>query len=85
MTTHEHPTIFLGLPSRSIFCKQSVGVQIPICSPTYSKTGPLSEDLGVGDLDELDVVLVAESLDELEVLGYSSSRQFHLLFQTLSA
>jgi hypothetical protein len=29
----------------------------------------LSEDLGVGDLDEVDVVLGTEGLDELEVLG----------------
>jgi hypothetical protein len=33
------------------------------------ETGPLAEDLGVRDLDELDVVLGAESLDELGVLG----------------
>jgi hypothetical protein len=37
---------------------------------THGKTGPLAEDLGVRDLDELDVVLGAESLDELEVLGW---------------
>jgi hypothetical protein len=36
---------------------------------THSKTGPLTKDLGVGDLDELDVVLGAEGLDELEVFG----------------
>jgi hypothetical protein len=36
---------------------------------THGKTGPLAEDLGVRDLDELDVVLGAKSLDELEVLG----------------
>jgi len=36
---------------------------------TYGETGPLSEDLGVRDLDELDVVLGTKSLDELEVLG----------------
>jgi len=29
----------------------------------------LAEDLGVGDLDELDVVLGTESLDQLEVFG----------------
>jgi len=29
----------------------------------------LAKDLSVGDLDELDVVLGAESLNELEVLG----------------
>lgn len=33
------------------------------------ETGPLAEDLGVRDLDELDVVLGAESLNELRVLG----------------
>lgn len=37
---------------------------------THGKTGPLSEDLGVRDLDQLDVVLGAKSLNELEVLGY---------------
>ena len=36
------------------------------------ETGPLSEDLGVRHLDELDVVLGAQSLDELEVLGCMS-------------
>jgi hypothetical protein len=39
----------------------------------YSKTSPLSEDLGVRDLDELDVVLGTKSLDELEVLGCKTS------------
>lgn len=33
------------------------------------ETGPLAENLGVGDLDELDVVLSAEGLNELRVLG----------------
>jgi hypothetical protein len=33
------------------------------------ETGPLAKDLGVRDLDELDVVLGAESLNELRVLG----------------
>lgn len=33
------------------------------------KTSPLAEDLGVGDLDELDVVLSAEGLNELGVLS----------------
>jgi len=36
---------------------------------THSKTGPLTENLGVGHLDELNVVFGAESLDKLEVLG----------------
>ena len=40
---------------------------------THGETGPLSEDLGVRDFDELDVVLGTESLDELEVLGYKQS------------
>lgn len=34
-----------------------------------AQTGPLAELLRVGDLDELDVVLKAESLDELDVGG----------------
>lgn len=37
---------------------------------THGKTGPLAKDLGVRDLDELDVVLGAKSLNELEVLGW---------------
>jgi len=37
------------------------------------ETGPLAEDLGVRDLDELDVVLGAEGLNELRVLGLSDS------------
>lgn len=36
------------------------------------ETGPLTKDLGVRDLDELDTVLSAESLDELEVLGFDA-------------
>lgn len=36
------------------------------------ETGPLTKDLGVRDLDELDTVLSAESLDELEVLGFNA-------------
>ena len=38
-------------------------------SVNLGETGPLSEDLGVRDLDELDRVLGAKSLDQLEVLG----------------
>ena len=34
------------------------------------QTGPLTEGLGVGDLDEVDRVLGTESLNELEVLGW---------------
>lgn len=34
-----------------------------------AETGPGTEGLGVGDLEQVDLVLVAESLDELEVLG----------------
>ena len=34
-----------------------------------AKTGPLAELLRVGDLDELDVVLKAEGLNELDVRG----------------
>lgn len=37
------------------------------------ETGPLAKDLGVGDLDELDVVLGAEGLNELRVLGLGDS------------
>lgn len=37
------------------------------------ETGPLAKDLGVRDLDELDVVLGAEGLDELRVLGCTVS------------
>ena len=33
------------------------------------ESGPLAEDLGVRDLDQVDVVLGAKSLDELQVLG----------------
>jgi len=39
-------------------------------SVDLGQTGPLSEDLGVRDLDEIDVVLGTEGLNELEVLGY---------------
>jgi hypothetical protein len=38
-------------------------------SHTYSKTSPLTKDLGVGNLDELNIVLGTKSLNELEVLG----------------
>ena len=34
-----------------------------------AETGPGAEGLGVRDLEQVDLVLVAESLDELEVLG----------------
>ena len=34
-----------------------------------SEAGPGAEDLGVRDLDQVDLVLGAESLDELDVLG----------------
>lgn len=34
-----------------------------------AETGPGTESLGVRDLEQVDLVLVAESLDELEVLG----------------
>lgn len=34
-----------------------------------AETGPGAEDLGVSDLDKVDLVLSAESLDELDVLG----------------
>lgn len=37
------------------------------------ETSPLAEDLGVRDLDELDVVLGAEGLNELRVLSYGVS------------
>ena len=35
-----------------------------------AETSPLSEDLGVTDLDEVDLVLSAQGLDELDVLGF---------------
>jgi hypothetical protein len=38
-----------------------------------AETGPFTEKLGVGDLDQVDLVLGAESLDELGVLGFSAS------------
>jgi hypothetical protein len=69
MTTQEHPTTFRGLPSRSIFYKGLSWWSSQYRLATYGETGPLSEDLGVRDLDELDVVLGTKSLDELEVLG----------------
>lgn len=34
-----------------------------------AEAGPLAEDLAVGDLDEVDLVLAAQGLDELDVLG----------------
>jgi len=34
-----------------------------------AETGPGSEDLGISDFDEVDFVLSAESLNELDVLG----------------
>ena len=34
-----------------------------------AKTRPGAEDLGVSDLDEVDLVLGAESFDELQILG----------------
>lgn len=33
------------------------------------ETSPGTEDLGVGNLDKVDLVLGAEGLDELDVLG----------------
>lgn len=38
-------------------------------SVDLAETSPGAESLGVGHLDEVDLVLVAESLDELDVLG----------------
>lgn len=38
-------------------------------SVDLGQTGPGTQDLGVGDLDEVDVVLGAKSLDQLDVLG----------------
>lgn len=35
----------------------------------FAETGPGSEDLSISDLDEVDFVLGAESLNELDVLG----------------
>jgi len=37
-----------------------------------AETSPLTEELGVGDLDQVDLVLGAESLDELDVLALSA-------------
>lgn len=41
-------------------------------SVDLGQTGPGTQDLGVGDLDEVDVVLGAKSLDQLDVLGWES-------------
>ena len=38
-----------------------------------AKTRPGTEDLGVANLDEVDLVLCAECLDELDVLGLRAS------------
>ena len=37
-----------------------------------AETSPGAEDLGISDLDEVDFVLSAEGLDELDVLGLSA-------------
>ena len=37
-----------------------------------AETSPGAEDLGVSDLDEVDLVLGAEGLNELDVLGLSA-------------
>ena len=37
-----------------------------------AQPGPLPEHLGVADLDEVDLVLRAEGLDELDVLGFGA-------------
>lgn len=37
-----------------------------------AETGPGSEDLGISDLDQVDLVLGAESLNELDVLSLSA-------------
>ena len=42
-----------------------------------AKTSPGTEDLGVGDLDEVDLVLGTESLDELDVLGLCAGLNEH--------
>lgn len=42
------------------------GVAVPV---DLAEPGPGAEDLWVGDLDEVDLVLGAEGLDELGVLG----------------
>lgn len=39
-------------------------------SVDLGESGPGSENLGVGHLDEVDLVLGAESLNELDVLGW---------------
>jgi hypothetical protein len=41
-------------------------------SVDLGQTGPGTQDLGVGDLDEVDVVLGAKSLDQLDVFGWRS-------------
>jgi hypothetical protein len=38
-----------------------------------AETSPGAEDLGISDLDEVDLVLSAERLNELEVLGLVAS------------
>lgn len=38
-----------------------------------AETSPGAEDLGVANLDEVDLVLSTEGLDELDVLGLSAS------------
>ena len=42
-----------------------------------AKTGPGAEDLGVGNLDEVDLVLSTESLNELDVLGFCARFDEH--------
>ena len=42
-----------------------------------AETNPGAEDLGVTDLNEVNLVLSAKSLDELDVLGLSASLDKH--------
>lgn len=45
------------------------GVALPV---DLAETSPGAEDLGVTDLDEVDLVLGAEGFDEAEVLGFGA-------------
>jgi hypothetical protein len=42
-------------------------------SVNLAQPSPCSKNLGVSDLDEVDLVLCAERLDELDVLGFGAS------------
>ena len=63
MQTLTLSTIVLDNDARA--ANDLAGVTIPV---NLAKTSPGTENLGVTDLDEVDFVLGAEGLDELEVL-----------------